>query len=218
LAILHTPPSEFDKHGATLRNNNNGDNLLTAHLRAGLYSVKVSQLAFALTASTADVLHDWHFRLGHLNVKDVMRLSRAGRIEGQSSVWKRCKRFHLQFLHLVKAACHLQFPIDNRSQQPISIVHIDLWGLATTPSIGGCRYFLTCYDDCTRKIHLSFFKQKSDAFTSMMLQELSVNSFARSSPSDQIMAVNSTRQHGTPTCNLAKVPPVLKMVELNEFI
>jgi len=102
LAILHTPPSEFDKHGATLRNNNNGDNLLTAHLRAGLYSVKASQLAFALTASTADVLHDWHFRLGHLNVKDVMRLSRAGRIEGQSSVWKRCKRFHLQFLHLVK--------------------------------------------------------------------------------------------------------------------
>ena len=36
LAILHTPPSEFDKHGATLRNNNNGDNLLTAPLRRSL--------------------------------------------------------------------------------------------------------------------------------------------------------------------------------------
>ena len=59
-------------------------------------------------------------------------------------------------------------PIDNRSQQPLSIVHIDLWGPVTTPSIGGCRYFLTCYDDCTRKIHLSFLKQKSDAFTAMM--------------------------------------------------
>jgi len=94
-------------------------------------------------------------------------------------------------------------PIDNRSQQPLSIVHIDLWGPATTPSIGGCRYFITCYDDCTRKIHLSFLKQKSDAFTAMMMQELSVNSLARSNPSDQIMAVNSTRQHGTPTCNLA---------------
>jgi hypothetical protein len=58
-------------------------------------------------------------------------------------------------------------PIDNRSQQPLSIVHIDLWGPVTTPSIG-CRYFLTCYDDCTRKIHLSFLKQKSDAFTAMM--------------------------------------------------
>ncbi len=70
----HTTKWEFDKHGTTLRNNNNGDNLLTAHLRAGLYSVKTSQLACALTA-TADLLHDWHLRLGHLNVKDVMRLS-----------------------------------------------------------------------------------------------------------------------------------------------
>ena len=34
----HTTKWEFDKHGATLRTNNNGDNLLTAHLRAGLYS------------------------------------------------------------------------------------------------------------------------------------------------------------------------------------
>ena len=38
----HTTKWEFDKHGATLRNNNNGNNLLTAHLRAGLYSVKAS--------------------------------------------------------------------------------------------------------------------------------------------------------------------------------
>jgi len=39
------------------------------------------------------------------------------------------------------------------------------------------------------------------------------------------MAVNSTRQHGTPTCNLAALNTskfhlqhMLKMVELNDFI
>jgi len=32
LAIPHTTKWEFDKHGATLRNNNNGDNLFTLHL------------------------------------------------------------------------------------------------------------------------------------------------------------------------------------------
>jgi len=32
------------------------------------------------------LLHDWHLRLGHLDVRDVMRLSKAGRIKGLSQV------------------------------------------------------------------------------------------------------------------------------------
>jgi hypothetical protein len=28
----------------------------------------------------------------------------------------------------------------------------------------GARYFLSCYDDYSRKVHLTFLKQKSDAF------------------------------------------------------
>jgi len=100
-----------------------------------------------------------------------MRLSRAGRIEGLSQVsGKDVNDFICNscILGKGKRLPAPSIPIDNRSQQPLSIVHIDLWGPATTPSIGGCRYFLTCYDDCTRKIHLSFLKQKSDAFTAMM--------------------------------------------------
>jgi len=99
-----------------------------------------------------------------------MRLSRAGRIKGLSQVSGKdandfvCKSCILGKGKRLPAP---SIPIDNRSQQPLSIVHIDLWGPATTPSFGGCRYFLTCYD-CTRKIHLSFLKQKSDAFTAMM--------------------------------------------------
>ena len=42
-------------------------------------------------------------------------------------------------------------------------MHIDLWGLATVTSIGGSRYFVSCYDNYTRKIHLTFLKQKSEA-------------------------------------------------------
>jgi hypothetical protein len=30
--------------------------------------------------------------------------------------------------------------------------------------MGGARYFLTCHDDYSRKVHLLFLKQKSGAF------------------------------------------------------
>jgi transposase InsO family protein len=50
---------------------------------------------------------------------------------------------------------------------PGELIHIDLWGPATVTSIGGARYFLTCYDDYSRKVRLSFLKQKSDAFTAI---------------------------------------------------
>jgi len=53
----------------------------------------------------------------------------------------------------------------------LQFLHVDLWGPATAPSTSGCRYFLTCYDNCPRKIHLSFLSRKSrricNAFVAM---------------------------------------------------
>jgi transposase InsO family protein len=56
---------------------------------------------------------------------------------------------------------------DVRATKPGELIHIDLWGPATVNSIGGARYFLTCYDDYSRKVNLSFLKQKSDAFSAI---------------------------------------------------
>jgi transposase InsO family protein len=56
---------------------------------------------------------------------------------------------------------------DIRAAKPGELIHIDLWGPATVTSLGGARYFLTCYDDYSRKVHLSFLKQKSDAFSAI---------------------------------------------------
>jgi hypothetical protein len=49
-----------------------------------------------------------------------------------------------------------------RASKPLYSVHVDLWGPARTPSLGGKLYFLTCCDDYTRKIHLTFLEKKSD--------------------------------------------------------
>jgi hypothetical protein len=55
---------------------------------------------------------------------------------------------------------------DIRATEP-GAIHIDLWGPATITSIGGARYFLTCYHDYSRKIYLSFLKRKSDTFSAI---------------------------------------------------
>ena len=51
-----------------------------------------------------------------------------------------------------------------RANNPLQLIHIDLWGPARSETAGGARYFLTCVDDCTRKVHLTLLKNKSDAF------------------------------------------------------
>jgi len=152
---------------ATLRNSD-GQNILTAQLSSGLYLVKASNFAFAHIAST-DLLNDWHERLGHLNVRDVMRLGRWNRLDGLGQVSQTdIHEFRCEACIMGKGTRLSAPPSNIRAAKPLEIVHIDLWGPARTASVGGCKYFLTCYDDYTRKIHLSFLKNKSDSFKNVI--------------------------------------------------
>ena len=158
---------EFSNKSATLYNGNNA--LIIAQLVNGLYTIKASDLqATALLASAdnkaTDLLKDWHQRLGHLNVKSVMNMSREGRIEGLSQVTARdVNEFRCEACIKGKGK-RLPAPANEiREIQPLATVHIDIWGPATITSLGGSKYFLTCYDDYTRKVHLTFLKQKSEA-------------------------------------------------------
>jgi hypothetical protein len=76
--------------------------------------------------------------LGHLNVRDVMRLSRAGRIDGLSQVSEReVKSFECTACMLGKGK-RLPSPQSSiRATEPLNTVHIDIWGPASTPSHGG---------------------------------------------------------------------------------
>ena len=47
----------------------------------------------------------------------------------------------------------------------LDVVHSDVWGLAKTTSMGGCRYYVTFIDDHTRKVWVYFMKEKSEVFT-----------------------------------------------------
>jgi len=46
----------------------------------------------------------------------------------------------------------------------LELVHIDVWGKASVPSLGGSLYFVTFIDDSSRKVWVYFLKHKSNVF------------------------------------------------------
>ena len=51
------------------------------------------------------------------------------------------------------------------SSNVLELVHSDVWGLAKTVCMGGCRFYVTFIDDHTRKLWVYFMKEKSEVFT-----------------------------------------------------
>lgn len=162
---------DFAQHQATLYDQQTA--LLTAHKINDLYVVKASQY-HALTANSADpiaVLKDWHQRLGHLNVQSVMRLFRAGRIDGLNAITSlNLQQFQCEACTLGKGKrlpTLRSAPLETRASNLLDLIHVDLWGPATATSMGGKRYFLTCYDDFSQHINLYFLANKSDALAAL---------------------------------------------------
>jgi hypothetical protein len=98
-----------------------------------------------------------------------MRLYRAGRVDGLNAITSQdVSDFKCESCIMGKGTRLPSPPAEDiRASKPGELIHFDLWGPATATSIGGARYFLTCYDDYSRKVHLSFLKQKSDAFSAI---------------------------------------------------
>ena len=63
----------------------------------------------------------------------------------------------------------LPFPNDhNRSQNPLDVIHSNVWGPAEMVSLGGSRYFVTFIDDFTRYTWACTIAKKSEVFTCFM--------------------------------------------------
>jgi hypothetical protein len=100
----------------------------------------------ALLASQSDsVLLSWHRRLGHLNIQDVLRLGKAGRLDKKVD-WGIVAReevhlFQCQEYIQGKGHC-LSSPSSNlRANCSDLAIHVDLWGPAPTAYDRGSLIF-----------------------------------------------------------------------------
>ncbi|XP_068323079.1 uncharacterized protein [Pyrus communis] len=114
--------------------------------------------------ATDDILDLWHKRLGHMNCKDLIKLSKKEYVRGlpmltgelgicgECQVGKQTKSAH-------KSTNYIS------TSRPLELMHMDLVGPVQTESIGGKKYILVLVDDFSRFTWVAFLREKSDAFT-----------------------------------------------------
>lgn len=177
LSVSKTPDTHWWKvnsQGATCYDKSN-NTVIHAPCRNGLYTIQASHLHALLATSEADPLSElkrWHEKLGHLNAQGVLDMARRGKIEGLEGVnMEHVRSFECEACILGKGK---RLPSPNappytRATKLLELLHIDIWGPASTTSIAGSRYFLTTFDDYSGHIEIYFLKAKSEALSALKL-------------------------------------------------
>jgi hypothetical protein len=128
---------------------------------SGLYKIS-GQVVQALAHETVNPCELWHRRLGHLNYNALPGLQKM--VTGMPV---------FSFEHdSVCRGCALgkntkkPYPLSNRKSNGIlDLIHSDLCGPMTAPSMNGCIYYIIFIDDCSRKTWIYFLKTKDESFS-----------------------------------------------------
>jgi transposase InsO family protein len=103
----------------------------------------------------------WHIRLGHLHYKALpdlknMVCAMLSISLSKNEICKGCK---------LGKNIKKSFPSsDNRAQGILDLVHYDVCGPMSSPSLSGFLYYVIFIDDYSRKCWIYFLKDKSDTF------------------------------------------------------
>jgi hypothetical protein len=141
-----------------------------ADLHGGLYKLRISPSTFTLHPSVSLVSHCnispnkttrsfinssithipvsafWHFRLGHLSNQ-------------------RLSNMHSLYPSICQFAKHKRLPYSTSSSHALSkfeLLHYDIWGPLSVPSIHGHKYFITIVDDYSRFVWIILIKSKAE--------------------------------------------------------
>ena len=99
----------------------------------------------------------WHARLGHPSSEKLKILHSQFPFISCNHVNKHC-----EICHFAKMK-RLPFPISSsKSDDCFDLIHVDIWGPFSVPSVFGHKYFLTIVDDKSRFTWINFMKLKSE--------------------------------------------------------
>lgn len=171
LAVNKIPPKlcwSFSSTEGKLLDQSTNKVHLSAPFKNGAYSLQAGPLALAYSAQIADSLAEWHHKLGHLGIENVVRLAKESRLglnnELKNATVKDIKDFSCEACIQGKTGRLPSPPTpDTQASRPLEVLHIDIWGPASVTSKGGMHYFLTIYDDYSHRISLTLMRAKSEA-------------------------------------------------------
>lgn len=147
-------------------NRQDGSTALVAKRQGQLYVVDEAEQSQILAARDVkdDNLLRWHQRFGHLNLRDLNKLSSQEMVIGLNmkgnskelncEICNKCKIHQLPYKNSTK-----------REKEKLGLVHSDICGPMSVPSLGGARYFVTFIDDKSRYVEVVMLKKRSDVIT-----------------------------------------------------
>ena len=131
-----------------------------------LYLLKLSIIDHCLI-TTEDSSEDWlwHSRLGHLSFHKLKEMSRKKIVDGLPTA-----NVPNKLCTSCIAGKHHQTPFAESSSfraiEPLELIHTDICGPISPPTLGGSWYFLLIIDDYSRLTWVAMLQCKSDAFES----------------------------------------------------
>ena len=130
-----------------------------------LNSVPEDQTCCLGTAdSKADSLSLQHLRYGHLGYDNVKLLNRKDMVGGMKiSSTEEVDRYSCEGCAMGKQHCQ-PFPkkSQHKSSKPWELIHSDMCGPMSVPSVGGSRFFVTYIDDFSRYTYVYIIKHMSE--------------------------------------------------------
>ena len=103
----------------------------------------------------------WHKRFGHLNYRALPSLPKM--VTGMPSL----SLVHDSMCKGCALGKNVKKPYSSssrRSKGILDLIHSNLCGLMTAPSLGGCLYYVIFIDDYSRKTWIYFMKAKNETF------------------------------------------------------
>lgn len=152
---------KFRKEDAIVTDKNN-----TVCLRAerigNLYYMKNQEIANVVEAKND--LDIWHYKMGHLNERDLKDMAKSDDIYGLS--FKNELKLSPCKICITEKQTRASFPKvrNDKCTDLLEIVHSDVCGPMRCPSNSGAKYFVTFIDEKSRWCEVYFLKQKSDVF------------------------------------------------------
>ncbi|CAL8988995.1 unnamed protein product [Prunus brigantina] len=156
----------FSKHGCKIIGKGDNEIVSVARSRDNCYCIDgvndAKEVVCNKVVNETSAL--WHQRLGHVNFRDLHKLSKRELVNGLPKLEKSdqhvCEGCQLgkQIRVPHKKVKHIQTSVS------LELVHMDLVGPIQTMSLGGKKYILVMVDDFSRFTWVSFLREKSETF------------------------------------------------------
>ena len=133
--------------------------ILTGVNKNGLYYLTKTESCNMVNINDYEI---WHKRLGHLNLKDMIKLRNDEENEikfntpDKQHTCQTCVEAKQTRENVIKSRMTANYPLE--------LIHSDICGPMETTTLNGSRYFITFIDDYTKYTYIYILKNKNEAF------------------------------------------------------